>query len=131
VSAKQDFTTSIVRLLAEGLGWSGAILVLYGILVIYTNQAYSPIDAIVDKMSLIITVSGVILTSMTIYLPQRPFSVPKPATKIIVVPLVIIGSIIALVASHWIILPIAMTNGFSALGLAGAILRLRPGVERA
>ena len=106
------------------LGFAGGILIVYGVLLVWTGWKYPPLEIYAKITAEVLTLLGVILTAASIY---RPPSNRPPANFSIFVsaPLVILCAVIALAMLFFLgdDLPNHVINGFALLGLAGGLFR--------
>jgi len=106
------------------LGFFGCILILYGILVIYTGQTYPLFEKYANPLTKYLTLLGVLLTAASIYGGPN-MRLPDPFSKKISAPLVIIAVLgtIGILALTKIKVPSHIINGFALIGIAGGLFR--------
>ena len=118
----------IIILSLNIMGIVGAALVVYGVIVLFTNTPWPPIEAIADWISSIVTLIATVIVALSVYLPphHRP---PDKHSKLIISPLVVLAVIAVVVLTvvwqGWPP-PQQLTNGFAILGLSGALFRMLP-----
>jgi hypothetical protein len=108
------------------LASAGALLIVYGLVSSATKQPWPPLEKIVEPLSASLTLIGAAMTAASIYLHGAPVPPPTPLSKVMISPFVVLFAIVALYYA-WVgtVSPIII-NGFSVLGLAGALLRVVP-----
>jgi len=122
----QTFATALNQALVlfiNFVGFFGIFLILYSGL-IYFYGPWQPVEAIADTVTVITTTLGVILISLSIYMPENNRK-PDAFSKFILAPAVIVfclGVLVAHVAFSFD-LPKHLINGISILGLCGALFR--------
>lgn len=108
----------------NGLGFAGAVLIVYGLGVVFTGNTYAPFEKYAGRISNILTLVGTSLTAISIYGPPNTRS-PDNFSRFVSAPIVITTIILTL----WLMLfsltlvPIHVVNGFALLGLAGGLFR--------
>lgn len=110
------------------LGWAGALFILYGTFNQVTGR-FGELRDFADYSSAILTIVGVIMTALSIYLPQNP-KPPEHFSKAYSAPIVTLCAIVALVylifsgriSSH-------IVNGFALLAIAGGLFRIQGNPE--
>jgi hypothetical protein len=115
-----------LRKLFNFLGYAGVILILYGVVSTVTQSTWPPLDHWIVPASAFLTLLGVILTAASVY--RQPTQLHPPATFSVYVsaPAVILGCTAAIGVLLWRgSLPPVIVNGFSMLGIAGALFRLQ------
>jgi hypothetical protein len=117
--------TTALWLFSEMIGYSGAILIGYSILAIFT-EPWPPVEKIASFASALLTILGTLVTAVSIYLPPslRP---PWRFSRRIVAPLVIVASVSAVGFLVWRRgLPPVLVNGFALLAISGGLKRFIP-----
>ena len=108
------------------LGAAGIFLILYGLVAATTGEPWPPLEHIVAPVSSTLTLIGTIATAASIYVFGVPIHPPAAFSKWFAAPVVIASAAFA-IYSVWISpVPEVVINGFSALGLAGALFRIIP-----
>jgi multisubunit Na+/H+ antiporter MnhB subunit len=108
----------------NGLGFSGGVLIAYGIGVVLTGNTYAPFERYASRVADILTLVGVLLTAVSIY-GEPNLRPPDSFSRHISAPLVILATAFTM----WLILfsivtvPAHVVNGFALLGLAGGLFR--------
>jgi surface polysaccharide O-acyltransferase-like enzyme len=106
------------------LGWTGALFIIYGTYNHLTGRL-NELKEFADLSSAFLTLVGVVMTALSIYLPQNP-SPPEHFSKVYSAPVTIICAVIALVyllmsgslSTH-------IVNGFALLAIAGGLFRIQ------
>lgn len=116
----------LLWLFSEALGWFGAALIGYSIIVVYT-QPWPPIEAVAQFGSSLLTVLGTLVTVGAIYLPGASARPPWTHSRKVVAPVVITACVVAL---YFLIrlrhLPPVLVSGFGLLAISGGLKRLLP-----
>ena len=114
------------ELVANFLGIVGAVFIGYGTIASQTGQPWPPIERIALPLSSSLTLFGTAFIAGSIYFAG---SLPSPAStlsKWLIAPIVIGCATAALVAVWGDSISQVTINGFSMMGLAGALLRQIP-----
>ena len=117
----------IVILSLTIMGIVGAMLVVYGVIVLLTNTPWPPLEAVADWIAFMVTLIAVIFVALSVYLPTHNRPADKHS-KLIVSPLIVVAVIAAVVLTAWRGWPPPkhILNGFAILGLSGALFRMLP-----
>ncbi len=120
------------------LGFTGIILIFYGILVYLTEEKYKYLETTAEFVSNIATLLGVALTASSVWLPKNARE-PEQFSKFFSAPLVFFIAITILIfylfpqILNWFTgllkvnappkIPVHVFNGLAILGLAGGLFR--------
>ena len=110
----------------NGFAFVGALFVIYGALGSWLRFSFIEIEKLMILTSYYLTLFGVILTCLTVYLYKGNPHPPEKFSKYVSAPAVIIACAIA----GWVYatkgyLPNLVINGLAMLGLAGAFFRIQ------
>jgi hypothetical protein len=115
-----------IWLFLMGLGFIGALLIVYSFYGEWTGERLPTVEKWAPFLSAFLTLLGTLVTAGSVYFPTtiRP---PYRPNKIIVSPLVMLGSITAIILLfNNGQLPAILVSGFGLLAISGALLRLAP-----
>jgi hypothetical protein len=112
-----------------GLAWLGILFIVYGAAVAITGEPWSLLERFAEPLSMILTIFATAMVAASIYFFSPHARHPEAASLYIYSPVTIVACVIALASLYWRPLSIVTLNGFAMLGLAGALLRLFPGVQ--
>ncbi|MEQ1708711.1 MAG: hypothetical protein ABL864_10325 [Terricaulis sp.] len=113
------------------LAGSGVALIAYEMSADLLQLRETKLEAVASYVGPLLTLVGVALTAITIYFPTSIATKPSPESYF-TAPVVILGCLVAVGALYvYGDLPENILNGFSLLGLAGALFRLQPNPQRA
>ena len=115
----------LLEVATNALGWVGVALVVYGITVAVTGETWKPVEAIVHPVSSALTFIATAMTAASVYLSPHA-AMPEPISKIVIAPAAIGACVVALGFLIWMDIPEVIVSGFSIVGLAGGLFRLRP-----
>jgi hypothetical protein len=120
-------TKQLVIFLLNGMIFMGFALIGYGVVSYFRADPWKTLDAIADFLSRVLTLIGTVLVSLSAYYSSNGRRADKHS-RYIVAPFVIL--LVIATAGWWIAdrgtLPAHIFNGFSALAIAGSILRALP-----
>ena len=106
------------------IGFFGAVLIFYGILVIYTGLTYPLFERYADPISRLSTLIGTIFTALSVYFGtnKRP---PDPFSKKVSAFLVILAALLTvyLMLFSTVAVPPQVISGFALLAIAGGLFR--------
>ena len=109
-----------------GLGFIGAVLILYSLASTYMQQTWQPLEAVAAQLSDFLTLAGAIFTAGSVYFVS-PFHPPSRGSVYVVAPVVILTSALALLALlRFRRLPSHLVSGFALLAISGGLQRLLP-----
>ena len=108
------------------LASAGVLLILYGVVSAFLQEPWLPLEKIAVPLSATLTLIGTAMTAASIYLYGVPSQPPAILSKWLLAPLVILSAATALYCVWTITISPVIVNGFSALGLAGALARIVP-----
>ncbi len=116
----------VLRKGMNGFAYTGALFVIYGIFGDWLGFTFKELEKIMIPMSYYLTLLGVILTCLTVYIYEGNPHPPERFSKYISAPVVIIVCVIV----GWLYatkrsLPNLVINGLTMLGLAGAFFRIQ------
>jgi hypothetical protein len=116
----------VIRKGMNGFAYVGALFVIYGALGSWFGFSFIEIEKIMIPTSYYLTLFGVILTCLTVYMYEGNSHPPERFSKYVSAPVVIIACAIA----GWVYatkgsLPNLVINGLAMLGLAGAFFRIQ------
>ena len=125
-------------LLINFLGFTGIVLILYGIAVYFTDETYKYLEVAAAGISNIATLLGVALTASSVWLPTNTRE-PEDFSIYISAPLIVAATAVVLLfylfpaALVWLVtffglkggssIPAHVFNGLAVLGLAGGLFR--------
>lgn len=107
----------------NALGFIGILLIIYP-LAASEYTPWAPVEALVDHLSVGATLIGVLLTAISVYVPENQRRSDQ-FSKLISAPLVVFACMIAL-AMHFMYsfaIPPHTLNGIAILGIAGGLFR--------
>jgi hypothetical protein len=119
----------LILMCLTGLAWLGILFIAYGAAVAITGESWSLLERFAEPLSMILTIVATAMVAASIYFFSPHTRHPELASRYIYSPVTILACVIALASLYWRPLSIVTLNGFAMLGLAGALLRLYPGVE--
>ena len=116
----------VLRKGMNGFAYVGSLFVIYGALGAWLEFSFKEIEKIMIPLSYYLTLFGVILTCLTVYMYEGNPHPPDRFSKYVSAPVVIIACVIA----GWMYvtkgsLPNLVINGLAMLGLAGAFFRIQ------
>jgi len=119
----------ILRKFFNGLGYSGLMFIIYGVISQGTGSVWPILEKWVNPISSFLTIIATLITAASIYFYSDVVThPPERFSKYVSAPIVIVSSIIALVylVRNGGDIPPVIVNGFALLGLAGALFRIQP-----
>ena len=116
----------VLRKGMNGFAYVGALFVIYGALGSWLGFSFIELEKIMIPTSYYLTLFGVVLTCLTVYMYEGNPHPPERFSKYVSAPVVIIACVIA----GWVYatngsLPNLVINGLAMLGLAGAFFRIQ------
>jgi hypothetical protein len=121
-----DWALHALLILFHILGAVGILLIVYGLVSAITHEPWPPLEHIASPISSTLTLIGTAATAASIYVFGVPIHPPAPFNKWFTAPLVIASAVAAIYFVWTSPVPPIVINGFSALGLAGALFRIIP-----
>lgn len=125
VSRTPDIVLHGLMLFSDYLAASGLLLILYGLVSALTHEPWPPLERFVQPVSSTLTLIATAMTAASVFLYGMPPE-PTPIGKRFMAPLVLLAVSVALYCVWTIGIPQVVVNGFSVLGLAGALMRIVP-----
>lgn len=119
----------LILIVLTSLAFLGILFIVYGAIVATGVQPWPFLERFAEPLSAILTIIGTALTAASIYLFSPHARHPEVASLYIYSPITIVACVLALGSLIWQPLSAVTVNGFAILGLAGAMLRLYPGVQ--
>jgi hypothetical protein len=118
---------TLLWLLTEAIGYTGALLIGYVLLSWYTNNPWPLIEQYADRVSSLLTIIATGFTALSVYFPATATGEPWDHSKYFVAPIVLGAVVVALVLSvlHGDV-PHVAVNGFALLGISGGLKRVIP-----
>jgi hypothetical protein len=91
------------------------------------TQTWPPVEAVATYVSTFLTIFGVLVTAIAIYVPREIYYPPWPSSKKLAAPVAILACLVALIFFFKRgQLPTVLVNGFALVGLSGGMQRIIP-----
>jgi hypothetical protein len=110
----------------QSLAYFGAALIAYSTISVLT-QPWPPVEAVASYVSTFLTLFGVLVTAIAIYVPRETYYPPWTSSRWFAAPVAIVACLVAIVFFFKRgQLPAVLVNGFSLVGLSGGMQRILP-----